>query len=85
MSEMVKIGGVEVSINAPCEIVTQLKKVRLTVVTGGSVAMTRFDQDEVRFTPASLPRLDAAIADYERQCAALSGKRTRYAARVSWK
>lgn len=80
----VVIGGVSVDVEDPCAIVKQLKIVRLQVVTGGSVAMTRFDQDEVRFTPASLPRLDAAISDYEGQCAAKSGRRTRFAKRVNW-
>jgi len=79
------IGGVSVDTDDPCAVAAQLKVVRLTVVTGGSVTMTRFDQDEVRFSPANLPMLDAAIADYERQCAVKSGSARRRGARgVRW-
>jgi hypothetical protein len=81
----VMIGGVSVDIEDPCAIAAQLKVVRLQVVIGETVSMTRFDQDEVRFTPSNLAALDVAIADYERQCALKNGAaRTRGARRAHW-
>lgn len=78
----VVINGVTVDINDPCAVVLELKKVELTIVTGGAVAMTRFGSDEVQWTAANLGRLRELIQRYERDCAARSGQRLRYAKRM---
>lgn len=83
MSETITIGGVAVSASDPCAIAAQLKIVKLRIVAGESVAMTRFDQDEVRFTPASLSALNAEIANYERECALSVGAAPRRRARTA--
>lgn len=78
----VVINGITVDINDPCAVVLELKKVELTIVTGGAVAMTRFGSDEVQWTAANLGRLRELIQRYEHDCAARSGRRPRYAKRM---
>jgi hypothetical protein len=85
MSSTVKIGGVSVDINDPCAVLTELRKAQLRVATGESVSMQRFGEDEVRFTPANMGRLETLIQTYERSCAAKSGHRRRFAATVRWR
>ena len=53
----VQINGVSVDINNPCEIASELKKAELIIATGGGVAMTRFGDDEVRWSAANAARL----------------------------
>lgn len=84
MSSFVSIGDVSVDINDPCAVLTELRKAQLAIATGESVAMTRFGQDEVRFTAASSARLDKLITTYEALCAKSQGRRSRFAARVIW-
>jgi hypothetical protein len=78
----VTINGVVVDINDPCAVAAELKKVELIIATGGSVALTRFGQDEVQWTRANLASLQAMIQRYDGQCAAQSGRRIRYAKRM---
>lgn len=85
MSTMVIIGGVSVDISRPCDVLMELRKAQLTVATGESVSMTRFGQDEVRFTTANADRLDKLIATYEGLCAKSQGRRRRFAASVIWR
>lgn len=86
MTNSVNIGGVSVDADDPCAIAARLKLVRLSVVTGASVTMSRFDQDEVRFYPANIRALDTAIADYENQCVLKTGGGNRRRARsVDWR
>ncbi len=81
---MVTIGGVSVDMDKPCDVLRELRKAQLVIATGESVAMTRFDQDEVRFTAGSATGLGALISDYERRCAAANGTRHRGARTVRW-
>lgn len=85
MTDTVEIGGVSIDIDDPCAVLSALRKAQLVVATGGSVSMTRFGEDEVRFGAANLPALRKLIADYSTQCARKTGKRTRFAANVIWR
>ncbi|WP_037373560.1 gpW family head-tail joining protein [Sediminimonas qiaohouensis] len=72
----------------PCQEAIDLRKIKRDLVTGREVSSTRFGEDEVRFTKADLGRLDAMIADADRQCAIQSGerpKRTRFAKGVRFR
>jgi len=84
MSSSLTIGGVIVDIDDPCAVLTELRKAELTIATGAAVSMTRFGEDEVRFTEASSSRLSALIEKYEGLCARKSGIRRRFAARIRW-
>jgi hypothetical protein len=79
---MVTINGVSVDIEDPCAVAAELRKVELQVVTGGGVVMTRFDDEEVRWSAANLGRLRDLIDDYDRRCNLKNGVRTRYAKRM---
>lgn len=85
MTSIVTIGGVAVDINRPCDVLVELRKAQLSVATGETVSMTRFGQDEVRFTAASAERLEKLIATYEGLCAKSQGRRRRFAASVIWR
>jgi hypothetical protein len=66
----------------PCIEAAELKKIRRDLITGEKASTVRFGEDEVRFTKADIGRLDSLIAEAEKQCAILDGrkpKRTRYA------
>ena len=55
---------------------------RVFVATVVGVVVTRFGEDEVRFSAGNLDRIDRLITDYDGQCAVMSGKpRTRRSAR----
>ena len=87
MTDLVKIGGtdaqaIEIDLDSPCEVAKALRKIELQIVSGGGVVMARFGDDETRWSNANLGRLRDLIDDYERKCAAASGKRTRYAKRL---
>lgn len=82
MSGTVEINGVSVDFADPCAIALELRKVELIIATGGAVAMTRFGDDEVRWSAANSEKLAQLIARYEGQCAAKTGRRTRYAKRA---
>ena len=84
MSNLVMIDGTDVDLDKPCDVVRALKRVELKLATGGNVARTSIQGEEVEFTAANLPRLQALIAKYEDQCAAASGQRKRFARRVNW-
>lgn len=84
MSNTVVIGGVEVDITRPCDVLRELKKAQLTLATGGAVSMTRFDQDEVRFSPTNADQLQSLISIYQRECDRESGRNVRRARRVNW-
>lgn len=82
MPTLVVINGVSVDMDDPCAVATELRKVELQVVTGTGVVMTRFGDEEVRWSNANLGRLRELIGDYERRCSLKSGIRTRYAKRL---
>lgn len=84
MSSTIVIAGVSVDIENPCAVLAELRKAQIIVATGGSVAMTRFGEDEVRFTAASTARLDRLIETYQRLCDRSCGRQRRYAASVAW-
>ncbi|MGB3026876.1 hypothetical protein [Paradevosia shaoguanensis] len=83
-ANMITIGGVSVDIEQPCLVLRELRKTEIAVAAGESVSMTRFDQDEVRFTPATISGLGGLIAKYEQLCAASQGRRRRGARVVRW-
>lgn len=80
--DTVEINGVAVDVDDPCAVAKALRKVELAIVSGGGVSMTRFGDEEVRFHAGNLTRLREAIDRYERECAAKSGKRVRFAKRM---
>lgn len=82
MTDLIKIGDVEVDFDSPCEVARALRKVELQVTTTGAVVRTKFGDDDVQWSQANLGRLRDLIDDYERKCAAASGTRTRYAKRL---
>lgn len=81
----VRIGGITVDINNPCAVLAELRKVEIAIATGETVAMTRFGEDEVRFTEASGARLEKLIGTYERLCARASGQKPRSARVIRWR
>ncbi|MEO9900820.1 MAG: gpW family head-tail joining protein [Roseibium sp.] len=83
VSSMVQIGKDTVDLNKPCDVVTALRKVKLSVVTGGIAQTVRLDGEEVTFTKANLTALNALIAEYETACARASGKTSRGRARCA--
>ena len=84
MSNTITIDGESIDINEPCAVLTALRKAELRVAVGESVSMTRFGEDEVRFSSANAGRLEKLIAHYERLCDRASGKRRRHAMNVRW-
>ncbi len=84
MSDLVTIGGVRVSIDAPCDVLRELRKAELVIATGGSVSMTRFGEDEVRFSETNRAGLASLIARYQGLCDAAQGRRMRRARPISW-
>ena len=79
---IVDIAGRQVDIDDPCLVASALKAARLQIASGGGVVVTRFGDDEVRFSSANLDRIDRLIADYDGQCAIKTGKpRVRRSAR----
>jgi hypothetical protein len=84
MPDLITIDGVAVDIDDPCAVARALRKVELKVITGGGVVMTKFGDDEVRFSDSkeSRLRLQELIANYERACATKTGTRIRYAKRL---
>ena len=58
MSSTMKIGGVEVDLNNPCDVLLELRKAQITVATGEAVSVARFGEDETRFTEANAHNTD---------------------------
>lgn len=65
-----------------CAEAERLRDLRTSIITGGKPVRIKENEREVQFGPADVPRLDALIAEYERACAAASGRRTRFAKRM---
>lgn len=84
MSNEMKIGGVTVNLDNPCQVLAELRKAEIAIATGESVSVARFGDDETRFTPASMAGLKSLIAEYERKCGATQGRRVRYAKAIRW-
>ena len=82
MPTNVKIGDDQVDIEDPCAVVTALRKVELSIVTGGGVIRAKFGDDDVQFSTANMSALRDLIDRYERLCAAKTGQRRRYAKRI---
>ncbi len=66
----------------PCAEAQRLRAIRTEIVTGGGVVRIKENEREVQYGAADLARLDALIADYERQCLLISGRRRRFAKRL---
>lgn len=84
MSSIVIIAGVEVDLSRPCDVLQELRRVQLQLATGETVSMTRFGDEEVRFSAANSDRLEKLIATYEGLCERSQGRRRRHAMRVTW-
>jgi len=82
MATMVQIGDYLVDFDRPCDVATALRKIELSIVTGGGVVRARFGDDDVQFSAANMTALRDLIDRYERLCAAESGKRRRFAKRI---
>ncbi|EAV44940.1 MULTISPECIES: hypothetical protein [Roseibium] len=74
ISSIIQIGGEDVDINAPCDVVTALKKRLIAVASGSSELIIRMGGEEVTFSKANVTQLKSLIADYEGQCARANGK-----------
>ncbi|WP_421998194.1 hypothetical protein [Roseovarius confluentis] len=59
----------------PCQEAIELRQIKRDLVTGSAASVTRFGEDEVRYTKADLGRLDAMIAQADRECAVQNGER----------
>jgi hypothetical protein len=66
----------------PCAVVGLLRQAHFEIVTGKAVATVAYDGKSVSYSKADLPALEKAIAKYENECAALFGKRRRFAVRA---
>jgi len=85
VSTMIDIGGETVDLTKPCDMVLALKKQRLLVSLGRSVLIIRLGGEEVTYNRANLAKLDALIADYQRECDSATGKTRRGRARsIRW-
>ena len=85
VSSTVKIGGELVDISKPCDVALALKKVRLSIATGGSAQTVKMNGEEVTFSRANLAALNGLISDYEKACTEASGGTVRRRARrVRW-
>ena len=80
-----KIGGVTVDLNKPCEVLAELRKAQITVATGEAVSVARFGEDETRFTEASMTGLEKLIGLYDGLCHRSQGKSFRRARPVRWR
>ncbi|MCG6115094.1 MAG: hypothetical protein MEQ84_07830 [Mesorhizobium sp.] len=80
--DTIEINGATVDFDDPCAVAKALRKVEITIATGGGVQTTRFGEDEVRWHDGNLAHLRQLIARYEGQCAAKTGKRVRFAKRM---
>jgi len=85
MSATVTIGGVDVDIDDPCAVLTELRKAEIIVAAGESVSMSRFGDEEVRFSAGSSRALSDLIARYEALCDRKCGRRRRFAKGVRWR
>ncbi|MEP3049426.1 MAG: hypothetical protein ABJL55_16380 [Roseibium sp.] len=83
VSTLLKIGDDEVDLNAPCDVVTALRKVQLIIVTGGKSETIELAGDRVTFSQSNASRLEKLIQHYDTQCRRSSGKRVRRAARTA--
>ncbi len=84
MSSTMKIGGVEVDLNNPCDVLLELRKAQITVATGEAVSVARFGEDETRFTEANVAGLEKLITLYDGLCHRSQGKSYRQARTVRW-
>ena len=72
----------------PCAEAARLRELLTAMAAGGSVALSRFGEDEVRFHKGDPARLERLIAEYDRACAIQNGdtpKRTRFAKRAAFR
>lgn len=72
----------------PCQEAIDLRQARRDLVLGEKASLVRFGEDEVRFTAADIDRLDAMIAEADKQCAIAEGrtpKRNRFAMRARFR
>lgn len=81
VSSMIEIGGEEVDINAPCDVVVALRKRQIAVASGASELIIRMGGEEVTFSRANVAALNTLIAEYETKCARAGGQNRRGRAR----
>ena len=71
------IGGETVDLNAPCDVVLALRKVKMKVASGGQRLTVKIDDDEVTYNRANIDGLDKLIAEYEGLCRVANGQKVR--------
>jgi len=81
VSSLIDIGGEEVDLNRPCDVVMALKKRKIAVAAGASELIIRMSGEEVTFTRANVAALDSLIAEFETKCRQSSGSTGRGRAR----
>ena len=85
VDDTLRIGRDLVDITKPCDVAKALRKMQLTLASGGARQTVRIDGEEVTFQRSDDGRLAQLIAQYDAECARLTGagasKRTRYAKR----
>lgn len=84
MSDMIKIGKETVDMGDPCAVAKALRKVELRLVAGAVAETVEIDGERVTYTRASSTGLTRLIGEYEGKCAALSGKRSRFAKTIRY-
>lgn len=72
----------------PCDEAARLRTLYTALVSGDSVALSRFGEDEVRFHKGDPARLERLIAEQDRLCAIAQGQaplRRRFAKRARFR
>lgn len=84
MSDVIKIGKDAVDMADPCVVAKALRKVELRLVSGSVAETVEIDGERVTYTRANSTWLTRLIGEYEGKCAALSGKRSRFAKTIRY-
>ncbi len=84
MSDMIKVGNQTVDMEDPCAVAKALRTVELRLVAGAVAETVEIDGERVTYTRASSTDLTRLIGEYEGKCAALSGKRSRFAKTIRY-
>lgn len=80
----IKIGKETVDMADPCAVAAALRKVELRLVAGAVAETIEIDGERLTYTRASSTGLTRLIGEYEGKCAALSGKRRRFAKTIRY-
>ncbi len=85
VSSNVTIAGESIDINAPCDVLTALRKIELKIATGSLRETVRFDEDEVTYNKSNLADLQTLITRYDGLCRQANGQKPRRSAiGVQW-